>query len=77
MSTHTYAVLEISPSAYAEIAAKLRQAEYTHAFQRDGGRELIDMHGIALAIEGPPAEQIAALAALILAAQTEMLRLQR
>jgi len=43
--SHTYALLEVSPAAYAEIAAKLREAGYDHAFGDDGA---IDMHGIAL-----------------------------
>ncbi len=43
-STHTYAVLEISRQAYAEIRAKLEAADYGHAFNGD----TIDMHGIAL-----------------------------
>lgn len=48
-TTHTYAVLEISPEAYGEIRGKLSEAGYDHAFddtRLDG--ELIDMHGIAL-----------------------------
>jgi hypothetical protein len=43
--THTYALLEISQAAYDEIAAKLREASYDHAFL-DGGA--IDMHGLAV-----------------------------
>lgn len=50
--THTYAILEISQVAYDEIAAKLREAGYHHAFNADGE---IDMHGIAL--QGPLAAQ--------------------
>lgn len=45
MTTHTYALLEISAGAYDEIAAKLRAAGYDHAFNADGE---IDMHGIGL-----------------------------
>lgn len=48
--THTYAILDVSPEAYAEIRAKLEEAGYQHAFHtrvRDG-EEVIDMHGIAL-----------------------------
>ena len=47
--THTYAVLEVSRAAYAEIKAKLEGAGYQDQFHND--REdgvLIDMHGIAL-----------------------------
>lgn len=42
--TRTYATLEVSKPAFDEIAKKLREARYDHAFQ-DG---LIDMYGIAL-----------------------------
>lgn len=42
--THTYALLEVSNAAYEEIAAKLRAADYHHAFNEGA----IDMHGIAL-----------------------------
>ena len=57
-ATHTYAVLDVSAAAYDEIAAKLREAGYEHAFlperteieglQSERGA-LIDMHGIAIA----------------------------
>jgi hypothetical protein len=43
--THTYAVLEISAAAWHEIATKLRNAGYSHAFGDDG---TIDMHGIGV-----------------------------
>ena len=49
--TYTYAVLEISASAYAEIRAKLDAAGYGHAFYDDGDGEVIDMHGIAVRAE--------------------------
>ncbi len=42
--THTYALLEVSPGAYEEIAGKLRAAGYDHAFDEGA----IDMHGLAL-----------------------------
>lgn len=44
--THTYALLEVSRATFEEIACKLRDAGYDHAFIEDGE---IDMHGIALA----------------------------
>lgn len=47
-TTRTNAVLEVSSTTYEEIATKLREAGYDHAFDRDGH---IDMHGIALAKE--------------------------
>ena len=49
--THTVATMEVSAVAFDEIAAKLREAGYDHAFLRikqDGGAAIIDMHGIGL-----------------------------
>ena len=43
--TYTYVELEVSASAYDEIAQKLRAADYGHVF---GKRGEIDMAGIAL-----------------------------
>ena len=43
-STHTYAVLEVTPMAFVEIKRRLDVAGYAHAFIDD----VIDMHGIAL-----------------------------
>jgi hypothetical protein len=43
-STHTYAVLEISPEAHAEIKAKLLAAGYEDQIHGD----TVDMHGIAV-----------------------------
>lgn len=48
--THTYALLEVSRPAYEEIQAKLIEAGYDHAINKDGE---IDMHGIALVPEKP------------------------
>lgn len=45
--THTYAVLELTKAAYDEIASKLRDAGYTHAFGENG---VIDMQGIGVAL---------------------------
>jgi hypothetical protein len=53
--TYTYAILELSPAAYAEIRAKLEVAGYAHAFEKRDGVECIDMHGIA--VQAEPAEQ--------------------
>jgi hypothetical protein len=44
-STHTYAILDLSPEAFEEISTKLKAAGYDHAFMSDGE---IDMHGIAV-----------------------------
>jgi len=43
--SHTYALLEVSSSAYDEIKRKLLDAGYGHAINAEGE---IDMHGIAL-----------------------------
>jgi hypothetical protein len=54
---HTYAILNISREAYEEIKTKLEAADYGHAFHKQDGRIVIDMHGIALAAavnEGEP-----------------------
>jgi hypothetical protein len=53
MSSYTYAVLEVSESAYREIAKLLREAGYHGSFQRDDGQECIDMNGIALKSSKP------------------------
>jgi hypothetical protein len=47
-TTYTYAILEVSPEAYNEIAKLLKDAGYHGAFQKDDGSVVIDMHGIAL-----------------------------
>lgn len=44
-TTHTYALLEISHAAWAEIKAKLLEAGYDHAINEAGE---IDMQGLAL-----------------------------
>lgn len=49
MSTHTYAVLDISADAFTEIERKLRAADYHHCFIQQEGRHVIDMSGIAVA----------------------------
>lgn len=43
--THTYVTLEVTETTYREIAQKLREAGYHHAFNAEGE---IDMHGLAL-----------------------------
>lgn len=52
--THTYAVLDVSGPAFAEILAKLAAAGYSHAIHQEDGRDLIDMHGVALAMDRTP-----------------------
>lgn len=44
-ATRTYALLHVSQEAYDEIAQKLREAGYDHAFNDEGE---VDMDGIAL-----------------------------
>jgi hypothetical protein len=47
--TYTLSLLEVSPAVHAEIAQKLREAGYNHAFHDDDEHgTVIDMHGIAL-----------------------------
>jgi hypothetical protein len=46
--TYTYAKLPLSPEAYDEIATKLKEAGYHHAFGNNGD---IDMHGIGVCVE--------------------------
>lgn len=48
---HTYALLEVSKEAYAEISATLKSAGYDHAF---GSHGEIDMHGLAIISKLPP-----------------------
>ena len=40
--------MEVSRATFDEIAAKLRAAEYDHAFHDDGAT--LDMHGLALRV---------------------------
>lgn len=58
-STYTYVILHLSKAAYDEIAHKLKEAQYHHAFHEDG---VIDMHGLAVQVEpeakGPENEAI-------------------
>ena len=46
--TYTYAILDVSRACFDEIAAKLKAAEYDHAFHEDDGATVIDMPGIGL-----------------------------
>lgn len=54
--THTFVELELSRAAYDEIAAKLREAGYDHAFMEDGA---IDMHGMGITRQESEADTIA------------------
>jgi hypothetical protein len=48
-TTHTYAVLKVSPATYDEIARLLRDEIQEHAFVKEiGGEVYIDMNGIGL-----------------------------
>lgn len=46
MTTHTYAILEVSREAFDDVAERLRKAGYHQAFHGDK----IDMHGLALTV---------------------------
>jgi chromosomal replication initiation ATPase DnaA len=48
--SQSYATLKVSAQTYFEIHAKLKEAGYHHAFQKDGKQELIVMHGLAITI---------------------------
>lgn len=50
--TYTFATMEVSQATYDEIAGKLREAGYDHAFVKSDDGVLLDMHGVAIA---PPA----------------------
>lgn len=54
--TRTYATLAVSKAAFEEIAAKLREAGYGHAFSHgdEGEGVVIDMHGIGLIEDAEP-----------------------
>ncbi len=55
--TRTYVVLDLSRPAFEEIKAKLTAANYEHAFDQYDERGLvIDMNGLAVALEAPPKE---------------------
>lgn len=54
-STHTYVTMDVSARAYAEIRQKMLEASYEHAVHRDGEKELIDMHGLAIKSKARPA----------------------
>jgi len=56
--TYTYAVLDVEGSTYRDIARRLIKADYGHAFHEDDGRQIIDMHGIAIADGGAPTATI-------------------
>lgn len=46
--THSYAKLKVSTSTYQEIRKLLEEAGYADQFIDKGGKELINMYGIAL-----------------------------
>lgn len=50
MTTHTFAILEVSKGTYDEIVSKMKDAGYSHALHLEyGHRIVIDMQGIAIA----------------------------
>jgi len=52
--TYTYAILDVPRAVYAAVRALLDAADYGHAFHKDDGQEVIDMHGIALRSKSGP-----------------------
>jgi hypothetical protein len=54
MSTYTYAILTVSQATFSEIEGLLTKAGYTNAFlDKFDGRRVINMSGLALAVETP------------------------
>jgi hypothetical protein len=49
--SYTFVLCGVSKATYDEIAQKLREAEYDHAFVRTDEGIALDMHGIALVID--------------------------
>lgn len=46
--TQTFVLLEVSPGLFEDVRVELAAAGYGHAFDRVDGRDVVDMHGIAL-----------------------------
>lgn len=59
--THTYVLMDLSPSAYNEIKKKLLAAGYSHAVHEAHDGERLDMHGIAVTMEDKIHEPVATL----------------
>lgn len=58
-TTHSFAIMEVSQSAYDEIKAKLEEAGYDHAVWEEGDDgTLLAMNGIALALERPKPTEV-------------------
>lgn len=57
-STHTFAVLQVSPEAYREIREALMKYGYDDVIKQSRNGEVIDMNGLALA-EKPNGEKAA------------------
>jgi hypothetical protein len=49
--TRTFAIMEVSQAVYDEIKAKLEAAGYEDAVHTSGDGVVLDLHGIALALE--------------------------
>jgi hypothetical protein len=58
--TYTFVVLDLSSEAFNEIKKKLDAAGYQHCFTQSGGRDVIDMQGIAVASEAQPERETVA-----------------
>lgn len=53
--SYTYVIMNVSSATYEEIARKMREAGYAHAFHYERGESaVIDMHGIAVRDDGSP-----------------------
>lgn len=56
--SRTYALLGVSQSCYDELVRRMRDAGYDHAIMECGE---IDMHGVAIEVEGNESEPSAAI----------------
>lgn len=71
--TYTYALVDVSPSSYAEVKAVLLRAGYEESVHRDAGEEVLDMRGLALR-QALPVENTLKHDITVLLSQAEKLR---
>lgn len=62
---HTYVLLEVTSPVFREVETKLREAGYTHVFDEERGRLVIDMHGLALVEVKPESAGVQRLRVLV------------
>lgn len=59
--THTYVTMPVQPGTFAEVKEKLVTAGYDQLVQMTDGTEVLDMRGIALAVDDSPNNPVTAL----------------